>query len=159
MVGLLTMIFSTLGATGMGSVLKMLGGLVDRWAAASETRAKNELLREVERSKIDVKWQESIFGNDEGGRFARGTRRIIAVIGMLNFATISILCTIWPSVPLITFTPPEQREGFSFLWGLVDFPSGSAATVVVTTGHLAITSLVTLGAIVGFYFTPGGRGK
>jgi hypothetical protein len=158
MVGLLTMIFSTLGATGMGSLLKILGGLFDRMAAASETRAKRELLDYIEKSKLSVEWQGAVFGNDESGRFARGTRRIIALIGMCNFAVISILCTLWPGAELTTFKLPEHRSNFELLWGLIRLPMDAGEpTVVITTGHLALTAMVTLGAIVGFYFTPGGR--
>jgi hypothetical protein len=159
MFGLVTMLVSTLGATGMGSILKIIAGIVDRIAAGKEAQEKREMLREMRMAEASIEFQRSVFGNDEGGRFARSTRRLLALIGMLNFAAISILCTLWPTVPLITFVPPANRSEFSLLWGLFKFPLDNSTTVAITTGHLALSALVTLGAIVGFYFTPGGRTK
>jgi hypothetical protein len=77
--------------------------------------------------------------------------------GMLNFFVISVLCTIYPSIELVTFTPPENKEAISVLWGLVKFPSGADITTSITTGHISLVSIATLGAIVGFYFTPAGK--
>jgi hypothetical protein len=76
---------------------------------------------------------------------------------MLNFFVISVLCTIYPSIELVTFTPPENKEAISVLWGLVKFPSGADITTSITTGHISLVSIATLGAIVGFYFTPAGK--
>ena len=160
MFGLVTMLLSTLGATGMGSILKILGGLVQSISDANEQKAKRELARDLAMSNQDIKFQQAVFGNasdPEVGMFTRGTRRLIALIGMLNFATISILCTIYPGVELITFTPPENKEAMSILWGLVKMPSGADVTTAITTGHISLVSIATLGAIIGFYFTPGGK--
>ena len=153
------MLLSTLGATGMGSMLKILGGVFQGITAAKETAAKRELVRDMAMHKADVDFQKAVFGdaNADHGMFTRHTRRLIALIGMLNFATISILCTIWPSVTLITFTPPENKESISILFGLVKFPSGADVTTAITTGHISLVSIATLGAIIGFYFTPGGK--
>jgi len=160
MFGLVTMLLSTLGATGMGSILKILGGVVQSIADANEQKAKRELARDLAMSNQDIKFQQAVFGNaadPEVGMFTRGTRRLIALIGMLNFATISILCTLYPGVELVTFTPPENKEAVSILWGLVKMPSGADVTTAITTGHISLVSIATLGAIVGFYFTPGGK--
>ena len=157
MTGLITMLVSTMGATGMGSALKMIGGLIDRMAAASEAREKRKLAAEIGKGKIDASFQAQVFGNDEGGMYARATRRTLAIIGMLNLAAISILCTIWPSVPLVTFVPPANQRSFSILWGLFTIPLDEGTTVVITTGHLSLATVTILAAIVGFYFTPGGR--
>ena len=89
--------------------------------------------------------------------YTRSTRRIIALIGMLNFATVSILCTLYPSVELITFIPPAHLTEFNLFWGFIKFPINQGATVAITTGHIALTSITILGAIIGFYFTPAGR--
>jgi hypothetical protein len=78
-------------------------------------------------------------------------------MGMLNFAVISILCTLFPNTTLVTFTPPESKEATSILWGLITFPSGSEITSTITTGHISLVAITTLGAIIGFYFTPAGR--
>ena len=160
MFGLVTMLLSTLGATGMGSILKILGGLVQSISDANEAKAKREMARDLAMSNSDIEFQKAVFGNasdPEANLFTRATRRLIALIGMLNFATISILCTLYPGVELITFTPPENKEAIKILWGLVTFPSGADVTTSITTGHISLVSIATLGAIIGFYFTPGGK--
>jgi hypothetical protein len=161
MFGLITMLVTTLGATGMGSILKMAGGLFAAISDAKAASAKRELARDLALSKASIEMQQAIFGetNEKTSIFTRTTRRIIALIGMLNFFVISVLCTIWPGVELITFTPPENKENFSLLWGLVEFPSGTEVTTAITTGHISLVSIATLGAIIGFYFTPSAGGK
>ena len=160
MFGLVTMLLSTLGATGMGSILKILGGLVQSISDGNEAKAKREMARDMAMSNADIKFQQAVFGNasdPEANLFTRATRRLIALIGMLNFATISILCTLYPGVELITFTPPENKEAIKILWGLFTIPSGAEVTTSITTGHISLVSIATLGAIIGFYFTPGGK--
>ena len=161
MFGLVTMLLTTLGATGMGSLLKMVGGFAASIADARTAAAKRELARDLALSKASIETQNAIFGesNAETSMFTRATRRIIALIGMFNFFIISVLCTIWPGVELITFTPPENKEAVRILWGLVTFPSGADITTSITTGHIALVSIATLGAIIGFYFTPSAGGK
>lgn len=159
MFGLVTMLVSTLGATGMGSMLKIIAGIVDRIGAAKEAKEKRELVREMDLRKANVEFQTAVFGelNEDNTKYTRATRRIIALIGMLNFFTISVLCTIWPGVELITFTPPENKSSFTFLFGLIDIPMGLQTVVAITTGHIALVAITMLGAIIGFYFTPAGR--
>ena len=155
------MLLSTLGATGMGSMLKILGGAVQSRNEAKEAQAKRELLRDMQMREADIEFQKAIFGdaNDdpEATIFTRTTRRIIALIGMLNFATISILCTLYPTVELVTFVPPEQTREISILWGLYTMPINEGVTTSITTGHISLVSITTLGAIIGFYFTPAGK--
>jgi len=159
MFGLITMLLSTLGATGMGSMLKIIGSIAQSRSLAMEARAKRELVRDMALNKSNAEFQEAVFGevDKDAGMFTRATRRLIALIGMCNFAIISILCTLWPTVELVTFTPPESKQNFSLLWGLVVFPSSEPVTTAITTGHISLVSVATLGAIVGFYFTPGGK--
>lgn len=157
MVGLITMLVSTLGATGMGSILKIIGGICDRKAAAVEAREKRKLAKYIAENESAIKFQEAVFGDGEAGGYARGTRRMLALIGMCNLFTISTLCTIWPSVPLLTFIPPTSKDRFILLWGLIDIPLTDGTTVVITTGHLALATITILASIVGFYFTPAGR--
>ncbi len=160
MFGLITMLLSTLGATGMGSILKIVGGLVQSISDGNEAKHKREMARDLAMSNSDIKFQQAVFGNNtdpESNLFTRATRRLIALIGMLNFATISILCTLYPGVELITFTPPESKEAIKILWGFITIPSGGEITSAITTGHISLVSIATLGAIVGFYFTPGGK--
>ena len=159
MFGLITMLLTTLGATGMGSMLKIVGGIFSGISEAKEMQARRELVRDMELKKADVEFQKAIFGevNADNSAFTRATRRLIALIGMCNFAVISILCTLYPGVELVTFTPPENKEAISSLLGLINFPSGADITTSITTGHISLVSIATLGAIVGFYFTPGGK--
>ena len=118
-----------------------------------------ESLLEICSSVKHIEFQKAVFGeaNTDTSAFTRGTRRLIALIGMCNFAVISILCTLFPGVELVTFTPPENKEAISILFGLIKFPSGADITTSITTGHISLVSIATLGAIVGFYFTPGGK--
>jgi hypothetical protein len=155
------MLLTTLGATGMGSLLKMLGGIFVGMHEVKAASAKRELARDLALSKASIETQNALFGqaNEETSLFTRATRRIIALIGMLNFFVISVLCTVWPSITIITFTPPKSKESLSVLWGLVKFPSGADVTTAITTGHIALVSIATLGAIIGFYFTPSAGAK
>tara|TARA_R110001592_G_scaffold151176_4_gene377425 strand:+ start:1873 stop:2355 length:483 start_codon:yes stop_codon:yes gene_type:complete len=159
MFGLVTMLLSTLGATGMGSMLKIVAGTVQSINEGREAKAKRELARDLSMANANVEFQKAIFGevDKDTSMFTRGTRRIIALIGMLNFFVISVLCTVYPTVELVTFTPPENKEAISLIWGLIKFPSGADITTSITTGHIALVSIATLGAIVGFYFTPAGK--
>tara|TARA_R110000772_G_scaffold60742_1_gene137068 strand:+ start:7545 stop:8030 length:486 start_codon:yes stop_codon:yes gene_type:complete len=161
MFGLITMLLSTLGAAGMGSILKMAGGLVASIAEKKAAAEKRELVRELAISNANADLQKNLFGepDKQTGMFTRATRRIIALIGMCNFFVISVLCTIWPSVPIITFTPPESKESLSILWGFIKFPAGEEVTSTITTGHITLISVATLAAIIGFYFTPSAGGK
>ena len=47
MIGLVTMLVTTLGATGMGSILKIAGGLVQSLNEAREKKAERELARDL----------------------------------------------------------------------------------------------------------------
>ena len=159
MFGLITMLLSTLGATGMGSMLKIVGGIFQSISEAKAAKERRELIRDMQTRQMDDDFQKMLVGeaDKDTGMFTRATRRLIAFMGMLNFAIISILCTLFPNTTLITFTPPESKENFSLLWGLVKFPSGSEVTSTITTVHISLVAITTLGAIIGFYFTPGGR--
>lgn len=160
MFGLVTMLLSTLGATGMGSMLKIVGGFIQSANENKEAKAKRELVRDMQMGDSNIAFQKAVFGDTsdkESSLFTRATRRLIALIGMLNFATVSILCTIFPSVDLVTFVPPEQFKEISLFWGLFKMPLDSGVTTSITTGHISLVSITTLGAIIGFYFTPGGK--
>ena len=51
------MLLSTLGATGMGSMLKMLGGAVQARNEAKEAEAKRELIRDMQMKGADLEFQ------------------------------------------------------------------------------------------------------
>ena len=159
MFGLITMLLSTLGATGMGSMLKIVGGIFQSISDAKASKERRELIRDMQIRQMDVEFQKMLVGetDKDTGMFTRTTRSLIAFMGMLNFFVISVLCTLYPNTTLITFTPPENKEKIDILWGLIKFPSGAEITTSITTGHIALVAITTLGAIIGFYFTPGGR--
>ena len=159
MFGLITMLLSTLGATGMGSMLKIVGGAFQGMSEAKPAKERRELVRYMQIRGMEFEFQKMLVGeaDKDTGMFTRATRRLIAFMGMLNFAIISILCTLYPNTTLVTFTPPENKESFSIAWGLINFPSGADITTTITTGHISLVAITTLGAIIGFYFTPGGR--
>lgn len=159
MFGLITMLLSTLGATGMGSMLKIVGGIFQSVSDAKASKERRELIRDMQIREMDVEFQKMLVGetDKDTGIFTRTTRRLIAFMGMLNFFVISVLCTLYPNTTLVTFTPPESKEQINLIWGLIKFPSGAEITTSITTGHIALVAITTLGAIIGFYFTPGGR--
>jgi len=135
------MLLSTLGATGMGSMLKIIGGFIQSASEEREAKAKRELARDMAMANSNAAFQKAVFGeatDKESSLFTRATRRLIALIGMLNFATISILCTIYPGIDLVTFVPPEQFKEVNILWGLFKMPLDSGVTTSITTGHIAL---------------------
>ena len=117
MFGLITMLLSTLGATGMGSMLKIVGGIFQSVSEAKAAKERRELVRDMQIRGMDNDFQKMLVGetDKDTGMFTRATRRLIAFMGMLNFAIISILCTIYPNTTLITFTPPESKENIKTL--------------------------------------------
>ena len=88
MFGLVTMLLSTLGATGMGSLLKILGGLIQSISDGNEAKQKREMARDLAMSNSDIKFQQAVFGNNadpESNLFTRATRRLIALIGTVSY--------------------------------------------------------------------------
>ena len=65
MVGLVTMLVSTLGATGMGSILKIAGGLVQSLNEAREKKAERELARDLAISGQQIDFQKATFGETD----------------------------------------------------------------------------------------------
>jgi hypothetical protein len=158
MFGLIATLVTTLGATGMGSALKMLSGFIASLGQAKSDAADRELIRDLERTKLHHDVQMAIFGGDNpASQFSRVTRRILAVMVGLTFAICTILCAVFPTIPLVTFAASSGASTtISLLWGLIVFPTMSAgATVVITTGHMLIVSFAMIGAVFGFYFSEG----
>jgi len=159
MFSLLTVLATTLGPAGLASLFKMLAGWIDRKGAEGEAREKREMIREMRMRKADIDFQKAVFGNDDGGLYARTTRRILAVIGMVNLSYVTYKCLEDPTVPLLTFIQSSQRPSVRLLWGAADIPTNYETVAMITTGHLVLMNVALLSAIVGFYFTPGGRTK
>jgi hypothetical protein len=90
MVGLVTMLVSTLGATGMGSILKIAGGLVQSLNEAREKKAERELARDLAISGQQIDFQKATFGETDAStaKFTRATRRLIGFLGMFNLLVI-----------------------------------------------------------------------
>lgn len=150
---LLTMFITGGGSAILGSLLKgVFGAIVD----SREQKYQLEMAREIRTNEFALKFQEQL-NKPADSRFTRATRRLLAVIGMSTLSAVTILTTIYPSVPLLTYTNISGEGTNSFLWGLVNLQA-SQTPVAVTTGHLALfTTTIVYPMIVGFYFTPGGR--
>ena len=58
MFGLITMLLSTLGATGMGSMLKIIGSIAQSRSLANEARAKRELIRDMSLQKSNAEFNK-----------------------------------------------------------------------------------------------------
>ena len=154
MFSLLTMIFTAGGSAGFGSVLKgVFGGIAD----ARENKFKLELASRIKDHENAIEFQKTLLGNSEDSKYVRHTRRILALVCVFTLCAIALLCTIYPSVPLVTLTNLSGEAERSFLFGLVTLPA-KQAPMVVTTGHIAVfEAIVVFPMIIGFYFTPGGR--
>jgi len=150
---LLTLFLTGGGSAAMGSVLKgVFGALVD----SRQHRFELEMAREARNNEQAVKFQESINSGDAGG-FVRGTRRMLALIGMSTLSFVTCITAIYPTVPLVSVTNITGEGRNELLFGLISLQA-SQAPLVVTTGHIALfQATVVLPMIVGFYFTPGGR--
>jgi hypothetical protein len=149
---LLTLFLTGGGSAAMGSILKGVFGSI---ADSREQKYKLELQRDAANNEHAVEFQKALHGED--GSYVRTTRRMLALILMCTLSAITILSTIYPSVPLVTLTNIAGDAERSFLFGLFTFPA-KQAPVAVTTGHIALfQATVVLPMVVGFYFTPGGR--
>ena len=137
----------------MGSILKgVFGAITD----SRQAKYEMEMARECRNNEYAIEFQEALHGG-EGGAFTRGTRRLLALIGMSTLSFTTCITTIYPSVPLLTTTNITGEGKNEILFGLLSFPA-SQAPMVVTSGHISLFSCtVVLPLIVGFYFTPGGR--
>ena len=65
------MLLTTLGATGMGSMLKIVGGVFSGISEAKEMAARRELIRDLELKKADLEFQKAVFGEVNADNSAR----------------------------------------------------------------------------------------
>ena len=150
---LLTLFLTGGGSAAMGSILKGVFGAV---TDARSQKHEMEMARECRNNEAAIQFQASL-NNGASGAFTRGTRRMLALIGMFTLSFITCITTIYPSVPLVSTTNITGEGRKEFLFGLLSFPA-EQAPLVVTTGHIALfEATVVLPLIIGFYFTPGGR--
>lgn len=150
---LLTLFLTGGGSAAMGSILKgVFGAITD----SRQAKYDMEMARECRNNEFALKYHETL-NSGEGGAFTRGTRRLLALIGMSTLSFVTCITTIYPSIPLLTTTNITGEGKREFLFGLISFPA-EQAPMVVTTGSISLFSCtVVLPLIVGFYFTPGGR--
>ena len=150
---LLTLFLTGGGSAAMGSILKgVFGAITD----ARQQKYEMEMARECRNNEFAMEFQKTL-NSGPGGAFTRGTRRMLALIGMFTLSFITCITTLFPSVPLISTTNITWEGKKEFLFGLISFPA-EQAPLVVTTGHIALfEATVVLPLIIGFYFTPGGR--
>ena len=150
---LLTLFLTGGGSAAMGSILKgVFGAITD----SRQAKYDMEMARECRNNEFALRYHETL-NSGEGGAFTRGTRRLLALIGMSTLSFVTCITTIYPSIPLISTTNITGEGKREFLFGLVSFPA-EQAPLVVTTGHIALfEATVVLPLIIGFYFTPGGR--
>ena len=62
MFGLITMLLSTLGATGMGSMLKIVGGIFQSISEAKAAKERRELVRDMQIRGMDNDFQKMLVG-------------------------------------------------------------------------------------------------
>jgi hypothetical protein len=158
MTQLFVTLFSSVGAAGLGSGLKIFGGFIQSLMESRNIAAKEKMALILQSRKADNAFQKSVFGgNSADSASALVTRRILAVIGMCTLSAMGLIAISYPGEALYTFTPADVKGNISLFWGFVNFPQSADLVSTVTLGHLAISVLTTLSMIVGFYFTPGGR--
>jgi hypothetical protein len=151
MIELITMLFTSGGSAMLGSMLKGVFGAINE---NRRNKFELELARECRSNEFALTFQKQLSENKDGS-YVQHTRRLLACIGMLTLSAITLISTIWPSVPILSTESISGAEGTSLFWGIVNFPN--SGNLVVTTGHaslVAVTSIYPL--ILGFYFTPAG---
>jgi len=156
MISIVTALITVCGSAGFGSVLKVISGIFDSWQANKELNAKALLAATLQQNTLDVEFQKALFSGEDN-KYARQTRRIIAVVSVFIFGFIMIWACLHPEQRIVTLTSPEAAKGSSFLWGLIQFSKDVPMTIEITMGHLILVGLSMIGLIFGFYFTPGGR--
>lgn len=158
MISLLTMLFSSIGAAGFGSALKIVGGFIQGWAENRNIAARERAGLALKDRAADIEFQKLVFGGSNAdSQSALFTRRLLAIIGVSTLAAVTILCTLFPTAELVTFTPADARGRTSFLFGLIAVEHSTDLVTVITTGHIALMGFSSFSMILGFYFTPGGR--
>ena len=88
---LITMLLTTLGATGMGSMLKIVGGVFSGISEAKEMAARRELIRDLELKKADLEFQKAVFGevNADNSAFTRGEAPSMCVVSTRSLGVLS----------------------------------------------------------------------
>ena len=79
---------------------------------AKAAKERRELIRDMQIKGMDMDFQKMLVGeaDKDTGMFTRATRRLIAFMGMLNFAIISILFTIFPKTVSKTIKNTSEKQ-------------------------------------------------
>ena len=137
----------------MGAILKGVFGYIFE---ARQQKHDLEMAREARTSDNFLRLQAELNQGD-GGKFVRGTRRMLAVIGMSTLSAVTVLCTIYPEASIVTLSNLDGNAKNELLFGLISWTS-SQEEVILSSGHIAlVTTTVVYPAIIGFYFGPSGK--
>ena len=171
MIDLFMIILTGGGGVGFGSILKMVANKLNAGNIKESNSSRIQLIKDLIREAKDGDWDEikiklflDVLNEDtEGGMFARHTRRMLALIGVSVFAAVTVHCILFAADPFITLPAialggGEHAEGWSILFGLFTIPP-STEPIQLTLGHIGLMNCITLGMILGFYFTPDGSAK
>jgi hypothetical protein len=151
MIGLFSSLLTVMGSAGLGSILKIVAVVVGKIGEAKKWKAKQELVRELQHNKANIRYERLLYGDTKVGMANTLTRRVIGFVAVTGVVCVTLLSTIWPDVPLVTLTDGEGTA--KFLFGLVEFPVNKERPVVLSSGHLAVIGLSLLSACLGFIGT------
>ena len=156
---MISTLISTIGVAGIGSVLKIVAGLLSSWqqakADAKRLDTELEIAREQSRTSLQIQREQAVFGDSVAGAFNRWTRRGIAWMLVGTMCYIAWYSVRFPADVLTTISEPASPDVHSLLWGLVSWGGNEEPrTVDVTLGHIVILFTHMCFMCVGFYFTP-----
>jgi hypothetical protein len=151
MIGLFSSLLTVMGSAGLGSILKIAAVVVGKLGEAKKWRAKQDLVRELQNQKANIRYEKLLYGDTKVGMANTLTRRVIGTIAVLGVCSVTLLSTIWPDVPLVTLTDGDGTA--KFLWGLFELPVNQEKPVILSSGHLAVIGLSLLSACLGFIGT------
>ena len=158
MIELLITIFTGGGAVGLGSIFKMVAGFIDSKNQAREIREHQRILKASGEAKDALAFQKAVFGDTPGGLFARGTRRMLALIGVSTLAVCTLVCFNFPNEPFITLPSIAGGDAgqTAFQFFFITIPK-SNQPLQLTLGHIGLMNCIAFQLTLGYYFTPGGR--
>ena len=150
---LLTLFLTGGGSAAMGSILKGVFGIINDSRSAKHDM---EMARESRGNENFLRLQEQI-ANSGQAETASKTRKLLATIGVSSMCACIVLCTLFPTQELVTFTNANGEGRTEFLFGLVSWPA-SQKPITISSGHISLMgNLTILPCILGFYFGPSPR--
>ena len=150
---LIAMFLTGGGSTAMGAILKGVFGMVFE---GRKQKHDMEMARESRGNENFLRLQEQI-ANSGQAETASKTRKLLATIGVSSMCACIVLCTLFPTQELVTFTNANGESRTEFLFGLVSWPA-SQKPITISSGHISLMgNLTILPCILGFYFGPSPR--